>query len=360
MASDTSADESAFTDCATQSSQHLSSDPERRATVPEIFRRVEGRKPKRPAPDRSSRSPRDSTQPAAKRPPPAGPGEPAEPPAMGLSAGALAAIRRLLDEGIAAFINAFEVKFEEKMERRLNIIESEAMDKDLEIKRLNEQLENQIKTNEQLEMQVESIDLNRRLSSLLLTCDDFDRKSANENLEARVVKTLNDRISYLNLTTDDIQVTHRLQRDNKVICKFIKRSVRDKIYDARFELQTRELRADRTGLGGRGGSASYSGRQLPPLYINESLTNYNQHLYNQLLQVRKASGGSRIASVFSRRGLVFCRTSKNGPNIRVPNKSTLQRIIGDSGAGASRLTQSGSPPASAPSPGASPSRCGLC
>ena len=338
MESDTSADDPVFTDCLTPVTQSaLATRRQRQMSVPEMVKRAENRQPKRAAPDRSSRSPRDSAQPAAKRllPGPAEPAESAEPPAVALSTSALAAIRQLIDQGMATVIKAFETKFEQ-MEKRIDILEAENIEKDNELKRLGKHLEYQVKANTQLQAQVESIDQNRRLSSLILTCDDFGRRSTDENLEEKIVKILKERITELSLTTADIQAAHRLQKDNKVICKFIKRSVRDGIYDARFDLLTRVAPPRRAGPGGRGSVGSYSGRQLPPLYINESLTNYNQHLYNQLLQARKSSGGSKIASVFSRRGSVFCRTSKSGPNIRVPDEAALRRLLGGASSGAVR------------------------
>ena len=290
-------------------------------SVPELVRRAENRpaSAKRPAPDRGSRSPLEPAPPAAKRPV-------AESPAVELSASALTAIRQMLDSSIAVVIKAFEAKFD-GMEKRLQQLEGEAMDKDMQIDRLGKQLSEQLKVSEDLQARVEAIDLNRRLSSLILTCDEFGRRSINENIEETVVKILNERISGLALTTTDIQVAHRLQRDNKVICKFAKRSVRDRIFDARFDLQNRSRKPDDAEPGDRRSVGSVSGRPLPPLYLTESLTSYNQWLYNQLLQVRKSSGGSTVASVFSRRGLVYCRTVRNGPNIRVTDDVTLQRII---------------------------------
>ena len=340
MESDTSADEPNFTDCETLGTPTTQSHRERRLSVSEMVQRAENRKPKRSAPDRGSKSPRDPVQPAAKRsqagqPAPAGPpaAEPpaAEPPAMGLSTGALAEIRRMLDSGIAAVISAFERKFDQ-MERRIQILESEAMEKDLEIRRLGEHLARQISVNGELRTQIESIDLNRRLSSLIPTCDDFGHRSNNENLEDKVINVLQKRIPDLSLTAADIQVVHRLQKDDKVICKFMKRSVRDSIYDARFNLLARDARP-----GSRGD------RKMSPLYINESLTNSNQQLYNQLLQARRSSGGSAIASVFSRRGYVFCRTTKGGPNIRVTDEAALRRLIGGVGAGGVRPVRGGNP-----------------
>ena len=135
---------------------------------------------------------------------------------------------------------------------------------------------------------------------------------------------LNERIPGLMLTKADIHAAHRLQRDDKVIVKFVKRNVRDHIYDARFSLVQYGERARPAGAAGAAGA----GRRRSPLYISESLTARNQQLYNQLLQVRKTSGGTKVASVFTRRGLVFCRTVKGGPNIRVPDEEALERIIG--------------------------------
>ncbi|KAF0311275.1 hypothetical protein FJT64_017878 [Amphibalanus amphitrite] len=255
--------------------------------------------------------------PAAKRPL-ASPAEPTEqlsgeaaPAGVELSAGALAAIQRLVNAGIASVIGVFETKFD-KMSKRIELLESEAMDREVEMQHTREKLAQQIQVNSELQAQVESIDLNRRLASLIFTCEGFGRRSADEDAEQMIVSLLNERIPALKLTKADIHAAHRLQRDDKIIAKFVKRSVRDYIYDARFHLSP---------------TGDFQGRRAP-LFISESLTTKNQQLYNQLLQVRKSSGGTKVASVFSRRGLVFCRTEKNGPNIRVPDENALRRIIG--------------------------------
>ena len=82
---------------------------------------------------------------------------------MELSAGALAAISQLLD------VNAFEAKLE-RFERLLDVLESEAMDRELEIQRLGARLADQIRVNSDLRPQMESMDVNRRLASLIFTC----------------------------------------------------------------------------------------------------------------------------------------------------------------------------------------------
>ena len=329
MPSDESGDETPFTDCVASGSELPTDTPAgrpRRMSVPAMFRRAETRKVKRPAPDRSSKSPRDPALPAAKRPL-AEPAESPGPPAVELSAGALAAIRQLLDNGIAAVINTFENKFE-RIEKRLSVLESESMEKDVQIQQLGEQLARQTKINSDLQAQVDGIDINRRLSTLIFTCDDFGKRSANEDIEKVLVDLLNERITDLNLSVTDIHAAHRLQRDDKVIAKFVKRNIRDFIYESRFNMSSQSARTAGTRSVAHGEPGPRGGRRTSPLYISESLTPFNQHLYNQLLQVRKTSGGTKVASVFSRRGLVYCRTVKGGPNIRVPDEVSLRRIVG--------------------------------
>ena len=251
-----------------------------------MVRRAETRKQKRSAPDRSSKSPRDPAPPAAKRPL-TGPAEPAGPPGVELSAGALAAIQQLVENGQSAVISAFELKFE-RMERRLNVLESELMDRELEVQKINEQLRLQTQANVELRAQVESIDLNRRLSSLILTCDDFAQRSQNENIEEKVTLVLNERIPALNLTVTEIHVAHRLQRDDKVIVKFTKRSTRDRIYDARFGLTSYSAGATVVRLGA-GGSADTRGGRRPGAPIHHGIAHRTQPT-----NLQPASSGTEI------------------------------------------------------------------
>ena len=60
------------------------------------------------------------------------------------------------------------------------MLESKDMDRESEMKRLSELPETQVKTNNDLQRQIESIDSNGRMSSLILTCSDFERRSPNE------------------------------------------------------------------------------------------------------------------------------------------------------------------------------------
>ena len=269
-----------------------------------------------------------------------------------------------MNSGIASVLSAFEAKFE-RMQKRLEVLESDVMDRENQVQGLADQLARQIQINSDLQAQVEGMDMNRRLSSLIFTCDEFGRRSATEDIEERVVALLNDRVPGLNLSTADIHAAHRLQRDEKVIVKFVKRSVRDRIYDARFALTTHG--ADSADAGrGPGVTTGTRGGRRPALFISESLTPFNQWIFGQLLHVRKSSGGTKVASVFSQRGIVFCRTVKGGPNIRVPDEDTLWRIIGSTGSRSAASDRSvpaaggrpGRPGRDAPVPGAVPAVSG--
>ena len=78
----------------------------------------------------------------------------------------------------------------------------------------------------------------------------------------------------INLATLDIQAVHRLQRDEKVKVKFVKRSLTVKMYDARFSLASFKTETA-TGTGSVPGSRrGGGGRWLAWLFITESLTAY--------------------------------------------------------------------------------------
>ena len=322
MASDSdSAEDIPFTDCATSGTDRgPTKRRKRQVSVTEMVRRAEGRKAKRQAQSRGSPSPgkASATSPEATHLS-AGPAEGVE-----LNAASLTAIQQLIEASTARVIQTYEAKCEQ-FEKRIEILESEGMDREVEMKGLRERLESQIKVNSELQQQVESIDANRRLSSLILTCSEFETRQPNEDIERRVVDLLNRRFGDVRLTIADIQVAHRLQTDSKVIVKFVKRRVRDDLYDRRFELARRDAGA---GSGPPGGAARGQPR---PLYINESLSPANRAIYNELLDARKPSNGTRVASVFSRRGVVFCRRVRGGANIMVPDLPSLRRILGGGG-----------------------------
>ena len=80
---------------------------------------------------------------------------------------------------------AFETKFGtwDNLGKKMSVVESEAMDKDCKITSLAQLLDDHIRISEDIRGQVESINANRRLSSLIATCADFGNRSSNENTE---------------------------------------------------------------------------------------------------------------------------------------------------------------------------------
>ena len=84
----------------------------------------------------------------------------------------------------------------------------------------------------------------------------------------KVVRILNSRLPGLDLTEGDLQVAHRLEGDSKVIAKFLRRGVRDNVFERRFELFPKRDSNGRLAHS-RGGVASH--QQMAPLYINKSL-----------------------------------------------------------------------------------------
>ena len=159
--------------------------------------------------------------------------------------------------------------------------------------------------------------MNGRLSSLILACDAFEAHPRSASVEQLVVTVLNQRVPGLSVTTADLQAAHKFQNDSKVFCKFTKRQVRDAVYESRFDM-----------VRFCEGNTGRDGRQLAPLYISESLTPRNRLLYDELLRAKRPESGGLIASVFSRRGVVWCRTERGGANLRVRDEADLRRILG--------------------------------
>ena len=320
--------ESPFADCHPASGTDSASGyRKRQLSMPEMAKQLQTKKQRRTHPGRRSRSP---TDPARGHRPDRSAGE--LPAALG-PAVTLEAIQRLIQVGNQSVIAAFDAKFAQ-MERRLEMMEAEILEKDVEIRGLRAAINDEKKENAALREQLESIDHNRRLSSLVLTCDDFGPRTQGEDIEARTIQILNDRLPDLRLATADIQVAHRLQTDSKVIVKFIKRRVRDSVYERRFDL-FRRRGGPQAPDGGRGGAAA-GGRRAAALFINESLTPKRQGLFNALIQAKKPENGGIVTSVFTRRGLVYCKTERNGRNIHVQDQDHLKRILQRGGSGAPR------------------------
>ena len=316
MASDTEGEEATYTaDAATSGDEHLARDlsgRKRQVSVPELMRRAEVRRAKRNAPGACFNSPPGNDAPGAKRR--SADASVVEPGS--LNSDTMDAIKQMVESATAVatskVILAFNSKFE-AMERRLEIVEAENMSQDNEIKQLKLKLEADAAKIQHLQDQVESIDVNRRLDSLILTCADFEHKEKTEDMEERAVEALNKRMLDLGLELKDLNTAHRLKADNRVIVKFARRSVRNRVYEGRFDLPREQRDSE--------------GRKMAPLYIAECLTAKNNDIYQELLRARRPENGSVIASVSSRRGIVICKKQKGGTNIRVPDEEHLVRML---------------------------------
>ena len=310
---DSDREDSVFTDCPS-GNDSLPGQRKRQMSVPEMVREVERKRAKRQLASRKSRSPRERKQPRA-----AGPGRTA--PAQ--AEVTLQAIQQLIEAGNTRVIKALEARFAQQ-ERRIEALEAECHVKDITIQELNQEVRSQRQEIVDLREKMDNIDMNRRLSSLILTCEEFGQRAANEDIESMSVRVLNKRFSDLKLTTADIQAAHRLQGRGKVIVKFVKRSVRDELYERRFELADRRSGAGPAGPGRR---AAPGDTQMAALYLNESLIPEHQSIYSELLAARRPEGGAKVASVFTRRGHVFCRKERGGENIRIRDRQHLQQIL---------------------------------
>ena len=318
MASDSDCDESAYTAEAISSAEEETPQASRRKqqSIPDCLRQMSGklprRKPKRLAtPPESNLAKRQNTQ--------AG-----ESALVGLSTDSLSLIQEMIESATTKMIEVFNTKFL-SLEKRLEILEAENFEKDQRIKQMEETLASQHSDLQELHAQVESIDANRRLSSLILTSRDFEPKFKDEDMALRAIEALNKRLPGLDLAPTDVSIAHRLQADDKVIVKFVRRSVRDKVFDRRFELFSGSSQ-------GRGEGAPSSQRPSEedsnPLYMQESLTATKSKLYHELVRARKPANGAIIASVFSRKGEVLCRKEKYGTNIHIYTEEDLVKVLG--------------------------------
>ena len=310
---DSDRDDSVFADCPS-GYDSASGARKRQMSVPEMVRQVQKKRAKRQLSGRKSRSPPERGQPRG-----AGTGGAA--PAQ--SEVTLQAIQQLIEAGNTRIIEALEARFVQQ-ERRIEILEAECHEKDATIRQVSQEMLSQRREIEDLREKIDGIDMNRRMSSLILTCDDFGQRRPGEDIEMMTVRVLNKRFPDLKLTTADIQAAHRLQDRGKVIAKFVKRDVRDRLFERRFELAGRRVGAVRPGTDRRGAPGD---QQMAPLYLNESLVPELQRWYNELLLARKPGSGARVASVFTRRGYVFCRKERGGENIRIRDQRHLQQII---------------------------------
>ena len=227
-------------------------------------------------------------------------------PSAGLDDLALSQIKGLIETGNAVVIHKLEkleAKFE-SLEKRLSILEHDSFETAARTDTTERKIEHLESENRALRDQLTSIDTNIRQDSLILKSNDFGQRSVDEDVEEKAIRTLNAKFEWLNLKRSDIQVAHRLQTDNTVICKFMQRSIRDRIYDGRFRQNTREA-------GNR-------------LFITESLSAPNREIMNILLSAKREG---RIYTCFTRRGCPFFKETFTSSSRRATSLQQLQPLL---------------------------------
>ena len=240
----------------------------------------------------------------------------------GLSGEALEQIRALIAAGNAQLREHIDRKWE-TLERRCEGLEHALFEERDETKELKKRLSKIEQDNQALRDQLESLDINRRLDCLILRCQDFGTREPGEDIEAKTVSVLSNKLPGLQLSGLDIQAVHRLATENTVICKFFKRQLRDAIYENRFKQNVTDPRKR--------------------LFVTESLSTQNREIMNALVQAKKHH---QVYTVFSRRGLVYVKISRDAPSRRVDSMDQLERLL-------SEVRRRGSPPGAARAAGTS-------
>ena len=227
-----------------------------------------------------------------------------------LSEESLDAVKRIVDEGILKVLTQVNQRME-GIEKRVNILEGEIFEKDREVKRMGVKLTEQEKTIEALREQLESIDTNRRMNTLILKCKEFGGRRMNEDIEADTVRILNKRFPDLQVRATDFQTVHRLQSEHTVICKFVKTKLRNELFDRRLSLR----------------NAHGADHHAAPLFVNESLSPKKQEVFNALLEEKRQK---HIYTVFSKRGAVYFKETPESRGRRVDDINHLRSVLGRS------------------------------
>ena len=183
--SDMDRDDSVFADC--HSGNDGASARKRQMSVPEMVRQVERKRAKRQLTSHKSksRSPRDRARPRVADARQAAASQPEV---------TLEAIQQLIETGNVRIIEALEKRFAQQ-ERIIEILEAECHEKDATITQIRQEMKSQKEEVKELQEKVDGIDRNRRMSSLIISCDEFGERRPGEDIELMTVRVLNKRFS---------------------------------------------------------------------------------------------------------------------------------------------------------------------
>ncbi|XP_077985930.1 uncharacterized protein LOC144440433 [Glandiceps talaboti] len=124
----------------------------------------------------------------------------------------------------------------------------------------------------------------------------------------------------VNISPDDIDISHRLpRRTNRqgqqqpatIIVKFVRRTVRNKLYNSKKHLKDKTAR-----------NIGYTNNNR--LYINENLTPTNKHLFYEANQLRNTK---QWKFIWTYNGKIYTRKNNGDPAICITTTQDLSRIV---------------------------------
>ena len=213
-------------------------------------------------------------------------------------------IQATMGEHFSNFTKTLEAKLESQ-NKSICILEGELFEKANKIEKLEHELDFVRRDITALHDQVEDMERHERGVNLILTCKKFGPRRVGEDIKAMAVRVLNEHFPHIPLSARDLTTSHRLSRDNVVICAFFDRSLRNRLYAERMRLRKVATPPDQR------------------LYLSESLTRRNRELYSELLTM-KSKG--RIWSVFTHNGFPGYKMTQQSAPVRVTSEKQVRDL----------------------------------
>ena len=210
-------------------------------------------------------------------------------------------------------------------ENRMDRLEAEIFMRDQRIDQLESELRACHESMERHEEQLDDIERHSRAVNLVLSCQRFGRRRDGEDISGMAVKAINDNVKDVRVTKDDFSAVHRLSKENTVICAFLNKNLRNKVYEGRLSMRYQADFADR-------------------LFVTENLTRAKSAVFNRLLQLKRSG---RVWTVFSKAGIPCFKASKTAAPVRVYN---MQQVISAERGLPPAPSGAGRPRAAAPGP----------
>ena len=217
-------------------------------------------------------------------------------------------IKRQIDASIKEAMKELSEKIFTKLasvESKVDRLESQLFERDQRIDELTSKCAAYDERIQELEGQIEELECHSRASNLVLWSEQIGKRREGENIEDIIIRIINENFPNKNVSKSDFTAIHRLPRENTAICAFVSRSLRNELYEARFELRRREVTA--------------KGR----LFLSESLTKKNREIFNKLLDLKRRN---QIWTAFTRNGIPCVKIAKDSSYIRVNTLDQLQLL----------------------------------